>query len=191
MALPHPGRDPRGRLAHIWGCRNIDRLWKGRRFWEERRRTNAYTRLAIAEVLADEGAPVSRLLRIPEVRQFLQVMPMTDMSPLSTVLREYAFSDPSSAAAHTTAEHVAIGARIADWRALNNRIKFLSMVAEHITFLGVLRNEGVTLTLQPGDRFTSDPKVLADDIKGWIVDNRQAIVAELKNNLHVADRSDT
>ncbi len=102
------------------------------------------------------------------------------MTPLSDVMREYAFSDPASAAGHTMAEHVAIGARIADWRALNKRIEFLSMVAAAITFLGVLRNEGVTLTLQPGDKFTSEPKSLPDDIKSWIVDNRAAIVAELK-----------
>jgi hypothetical protein len=103
------------------------------------------------------------------------------VSPLSDVMREYAFSDPASAEAHTMAEHVAIGARIADWRALNKRIEFLSMVAAKITFLSVLRNEGIALTLQPGDKFTSEPKELDPDIRAWIVDNRAAIIAELKS----------
>jgi hypothetical protein len=134
----------------------------------EIRRTNSYIQHAIKDA-------ENTVRPCPEVREFLQ------MSPLGDVMREYAFSDPASAAGHTMAEHIAIGARIADWRALNKRIEFLSMVAAKITFLSVLRNEGIALTLQPGDKFTSEPKELDPDIRAWIVDNRAAIVAELKS----------
>lgn len=102
------------------------------------------------------------------------------MTPLSDVMREYAFSDVEEAAASTMAEHVAIGARIADWRALNNRIAFLTKIAERITWLSVLRNEGITLTLTESGKFVSEPKVIPDEIREWIVTHRAAIKAELE-----------
>lgn len=102
------------------------------------------------------------------------------MTPLGDVMREYAFSDPASAAGHTMAEHIAIGARIADWRALNKRIEFLTMIAARITFLSVLANEGVTLRLTDDGKFTSEPVKLPDEIRQWIIDNRKAITLELQ-----------
>jgi hypothetical protein len=102
------------------------------------------------------------------------------MTPLSDVMREYAFSDPKESAAHTMAEHVAIGARIADWHNLNKRIEFLTMIAAAITFLGVLRNEGVTLTLTPEGKFLSTPREIDPQIKSWIMLHRDAIKSELE-----------
>lgn len=101
-------------------------------------------------------------------------------SPFPDVMREYAFKTVEEAAAHTIAEHVAIAAKIADWRNLNRRIEFLSMIAERITFLSVLKNEGVTLRLVDGDKFVSEPKVLPAEIRDWIVKHRPEITRELK-----------
>lgn len=95
-------------------------------------------------------------------------------------IEENAYATPQDALDHTRAELVAIGARIRDLPNLHNRIKFLTMIAEKITFIRVLYNEGVILTLHPGDKFTSNPKVLRDEVRDWIIAHRSEIIAELK-----------
>ena len=78
------------------------------------------------------------------------------------------------------AELVAIGARIRDVRNLNYRIKFLTAIAEKITFLRVLENERITLRLVDGTRFVSTPREIPDEIREWIVTYRAEIVRELR-----------
>lgn len=95
-------------------------------------------------------------------------------------IAEYAFEDVAQEIDSRRAELVAIGCRIRDWHNLNRRIEFLTMVAERVTFLGILKNEGITLRLVGDDRFVSEPKTLPDDVREWIIANRPAIVAELK-----------
>lgn len=95
-------------------------------------------------------------------------------------IAEYAYEDVAAIVDERHAELVSIGARIRDWRNLNRRIEFLTMVAKQVTFLGILKNEGVTLTLVGEDKFTSEPKNIDPEIRKWIVDNRPAIVAELR-----------
>lgn len=102
------------------------------------------------------------------------------LADLIDQLEKPAYADAESIAEATLAEHVAIAARIRDWRALDRRIAFLTMIAERITFLGVLRNEGITLRLVDSDRFVSEPRTIPEDVRAWIVEHRAAIVAELK-----------
>lgn len=95
-------------------------------------------------------------------------------------LSEYAYEDVAEAVDERKAELVAIGARIRDWSNLKRRIEFLTMVADRITFLGVLRNEGISLRLVNEDRFVATPSEMDPEIRDWIVNNRAAIAAELK-----------
>lgn len=101
------------------------------------------------------------------------------MTPLTQIIREYAYESPADSVNSTLAEHVAIGARINDWRELNKRIEFLTMIAARITFLSVLKNERIKLTLV-GDKFVSEPREIDPEIRQWIVSNRAAIRAELE-----------
>lgn len=56
-----------------------------------------------------------------------------------------------------------------------------ALTAEPVTFLSVLADQGVTLRLVDGDRFVSEPKKLPEEMRAFIVHNRDSIVAELKN----------
>lgn len=52
------------------------------------------------------------------------------------------------------------------------------------TFLSILADQGVTLTLlEDGDRFVSEPRKLPEDVRAFIVENRDAIRDELRAQL--------
>jgi hypothetical protein len=95
-------------------------------------------------------------------------------------IAETAYEDIGEILDSNRAELVAIGARIRDWRNLNKRVEFLTMVAERITFASVLRNEGIVLALTDDEKFKVVSGKMTDEIKQWIQDNRPAIVAELR-----------
>lgn len=47
-------------------------------------------------------------------------------------------------------------------------------------FLKRLHEDGITLTLTESGKFVSEPKVIPDEIREWIVTHRAAIKAELE-----------